>query len=112
MHLSAAARRQWMKDVSFWPMHGKCSERRTRMQKNYYVILGVSSDATLEEIKSAFRQRAMELHPDRSGKESAPFLEVQEAYNVLSDATQRRRYDRLAREHHSAALRNARAEPF
>jgi molecular chaperone DnaJ len=82
------------------------------MQKNYYVILGVSSNATLEEIKSAFRRRAMELHPDRSGKESSPFLEVQEAYDVLSDATQRRRYDRLAREHYSAALRNAGAEPL
>ena len=67
------------------------------MEKNYYVILGVSSNATVEEVKAAFRQRAMELHPDRSGKESDSFLEVQEAYGVLSDDTQRRRYDRLAR---------------
>jgi curved DNA-binding protein CbpA len=68
------------------------------MEKNYYVILGVSSNATVEEVKAAFRRRVMELHPDRSGKESGPFLEVQEAYGVLSDDTQRRRYDRLARE--------------
>lgn len=64
------------------------------MQKNYYLILGVRSDATLEEIKSAFRRRAMELHPDHSGMESGPFMEVQEAYGVLSDPERRRSYDR------------------
>jgi molecular chaperone DnaJ len=64
------------------------------MQKNYYFILGVSSTATLEEIKSAFRRRAMELHPDHSGIESGPFLEIQEAYKVLSDPERRRSYDR------------------
>jgi molecular chaperone DnaJ len=82
------------------------------MEKNYYVILGVSSNATVEEVKAAFRRRALELHPDRSGKESGPFLEVQEAYGVLSDDTQRRRYDRLARERNSARLRRTRAEPL
>jgi DnaJ-class molecular chaperone len=66
------------------------------MRKDYYVILGIASDATLEEVKSAFRRRAMELHPDTSGLESGPFLEVQEAYGVLSDAERRRRYDRRA----------------
>jgi molecular chaperone DnaJ len=64
------------------------------MQKNYYVILGIASDASLEEVKSAFRRRAMELQPDISGLESEPFLEVQEAYGVLSDPERRRRYDR------------------
>ena len=64
------------------------------MRKDYYVILGIASDATLEEVKSAFRRRAMELHPDTSGLESGPFLEVQEAYGVLSDPERRRRYDR------------------
>jgi molecular chaperone DnaJ len=63
------------------------------MQKNYYVILGVTSDASVEEIKAAFRRRAREVHPDRSGFESGPFLEVQEAYGVLSDPERRRRYD-------------------
>lgn len=64
------------------------------MEKNYYLILGVSSTASLEEIKSAFRRRAMELHPDHSGRESEPFLEIQEAYGVLSDPERRRSYDR------------------
>ena len=66
--------------------------------KNYYLILGVGSRATLEEIKSAFRRRAMELHPDHSGKESEPFLEIHEAYNVLSDPERRRSYDRQSQE--------------
>jgi DnaJ-class molecular chaperone len=64
------------------------------MARNYYVILGVGSDATLDEIKTAFRRRALELHPDRSGRESEPFIELQEAYGVLSDPERRRRYDR------------------
>ena len=50
------------------------------MQKNYYLILGLTSDADLDKIKAGFRRRAMELHPDHSGLESGPFLEVQAAY--------------------------------
>lgn len=72
------------------------------MSKNYYVILGVASDASGDDIKSAFRRRAMELHPDTSGLESGPFLELQEAYGVLSDPQRRRHYDR---EVHSVAIR-------
>ena len=64
------------------------------MPKNYYVILGVSADATLDQIKVAFRRRAMELHPDRSGVSSGPFLEPREAYAILTDARRRRQYDR------------------
>ena len=72
------------------------------MQKNYYVILGVTSDASVEEIRGAFRRRAREVHPDHSGFESGPFLEVQEAYGVLSDPERRRRYDQR---NHSAPAR-------
>ena len=64
------------------------------MAKNYYLILGVSIGASAREIKAAFRRRARELHPDLSGLESGPFLEVQEAYGVLSDPVRRRDYDR------------------
>jgi molecular chaperone DnaJ len=64
------------------------------MTKNYYLILGVGAEASREEIKAAFRRRALELHPDRSGIESGPFLEVQEAYSVLGDPERRRHYDR------------------
>jgi molecular chaperone DnaJ len=72
------------------------------MSRNYYVILGVASDASDDDIKSAFRRRARELHPDTSGLESGPFLELQEAYGVLSDPQRRRHYDREA---HSVATR-------
>ncbi len=64
------------------------------MAKNYYLILGVTADASREDIKAAFRRRALELHPDRSGLESGPFQDVQEAYSVLGDPERRRRYDR------------------
>lgn len=67
------------------------------MAKNYYVILGISADASAEDIKAAFRRRALELHPDRSGLASGPFQDAQEAYRVLGDAERRRRYDRQYR---------------
>ena len=63
-------------------------------EKNYYLILGVTADASYEDIKAAFRRRAMELHPDRSGLASEPFQDAQEAYSVLRDPERRRRYDR------------------
>ena len=72
------------------------------MTKNYYVILGVTSDASVDEIKAAFRRRALELHPDTSGLESQPFLEIQEAYGVLADPERRRRYDQQSRPEPSA----------
>jgi DnaJ-class molecular chaperone len=64
------------------------------MSKNYYVILGVAADASGEDIKSAYRRRARELHPDTSGLACAPFQELQEAFSVLVDPQRRREYDR------------------
>ncbi|HEX6739005.1 MAG TPA: DnaJ domain-containing protein [Vicinamibacteria bacterium] len=62
--------------------------------KDYYRILGVPRDATLEVIKRAYRRLARKLHPDHSGeKGSEAFREVQAAYETLADAEQRRRYD-------------------
>ncbi len=63
------------------------------MAKNYYVILGVESDATPTQIKAAYRQQAKKFHPDYYGQDSQPFREVQEAYHVLSDPVQRRAYN-------------------
>ena len=81
--------------------------------QDYYLILGVSSDAGAEEIKSAYRRRAMELHPDRSGMGSEPFQQIQEAYSVLSDPAERRRYDRLSdvRRHRHADVEPLIPEP-
>ena len=64
------------------------------MAKNYYLILGVDSDAIQEEIKTAYRRRAMEVHPDQGGAGAEPFQDLQEAYAVLADSARRRAYDR------------------
>jgi len=64
------------------------------MVKNYYLIFGITADASREDVKAAFRRRALELHPDRSGLGSGPFQDVHEAYSVLGDPERRRRYDR------------------
>lgn len=61
--------------------------------KDYYVILGVDSKASLAEIKKAFRRAAKQHHPDAGGQEAA-FKIINEAYEVLSDSQKRARYDR------------------
>ena len=68
------------------------------MKKDYYLILRLTPEATAEEIRSAYRRLAIELHPDLSGLDSDPFLDLQEAYSVLSDPTRRAVYDREAQE--------------
>jgi len=63
------------------------------MPQNYYLILGITQDATLDEVKNAYRRLAKEFHPDRSGESAVPFMAIQEAYSVLSDPVQRRTFD-------------------
>jgi len=66
-------------------------------KKYYYEVLGVSKNASGDEIKSAFRKLAKKYHPDVSKEENAQekFKEVQEAYSVLSDDAKRRQYDQF-----------------
>ncbi len=60
-----------------------------------YQKLQVEQDATAGEIRSAYRKRVRELHPDHlKGEDASRFREVQEAYEVLSDAKARKAYDR------------------
>ncbi|MBV8483182.1 MAG: J domain-containing protein [Verrucomicrobia bacterium] len=68
------------------------------MRKNYYLILRLAPEATQEQIRSAYRRLALELHPDLTGLGSDRFLELKEAYDVLSDPVRRQTYDRKAQE--------------
>ena len=68
------------------------------MKRDYYEALGVSRDASPEEIKKAYRKIALENHPDRKPGDQAAeetFKEAAEAYSVLQDADKRRIYDQL-----------------
>ena len=67
-------------------------------KRDYYEVLGISKDATADEIKKAYRQKAIQFHPDRNpGDKDAEekFKEAAEAYDVLSNEEKRQRYDRL-----------------
>ena len=62
---------------------------------DYYAVLGVARTATVEEIRTAYRKLARQFHPDVNKDNGAPerFKQVTEAYEVLSDAERRQRYD-------------------
>jgi len=67
-------------------------------KRDYYEILGVSRTANDQEIKSAYRRLAIQFHPDKNPNDASAedkFKEAAEAYSVLQDAEQRRRYDRF-----------------
>jgi molecular chaperone DnaJ len=66
------------------------------MARDYYDVLGVSRNASKDEIKKSFRQLARQYHPDVSQEADAEtkFKEINEAYEVLSDDNKRARYDR------------------
>ena len=69
----------------------------TTQKRDYYEILGVSKNASDEDLKKAFRKLAFEFHPDRNKDKNAEekFKEINEAYQVLSDQEKRARYDQF-----------------
>ena len=79
-------------------------------QQDLYDVLGISREASQEEIKRAFRRLAMEYHPDRNKSEGAEgrFKEIAGAYEVLSDPEKRGRYDRFG----EAGLNGGQAQGF
>jgi DnaJ family protein A protein 5 len=86
---------------------GGSGQSTAPVQTSYYELLGIDRQATEEEIKKAYRKKALELHPDRNyGKEEEAtklFAEIQAAHEVLSDPQERAWYD----SHENAILRGA-----
>jgi molecular chaperone DnaJ len=78
-------------------------------KRDYYEVLGVGKDASADEIKKAFRRKAIEFHPDKQGGDEAKFKEVNEAYEVLKDASRKQRYDQFG---HAGVGNNGGGNPF
>lgn len=72
------------------------------MKKNYYEVLGVKKDASIVEIKKAYREMAKKYHPDKLINKSetlrneaeSKFKECSEAYNILKDVNEKEAYDK------------------
>jgi molecular chaperone DnaJ len=73
------------------------------MPKDYYETLGVAKGASQDDIKKAFRKKAHEFHPDKDGGSADKFKEVNQAYQVLSDAQKRQQYDQYGQTFDEAA---------
>jgi molecular chaperone DnaJ len=77
---------------------------------DYYEVLGVSKDASEDELKKAYRKLALQYHPDRNADPGAEakFKEINEAYSILSDPDKRRRYDQVG----PSGFSNGASDPF
>jgi molecular chaperone DnaJ len=82
------------------------------MATNYYDILGVSKDATDDEIKKAYRKLAHKHHPDKSGGDEAKFKEINSAYQVLSDKSKRQQYDQFGQTFDQGGFQGGQGQGF
>jgi curved DNA-binding protein CbpA len=67
-------------------------DREVYVMRKHYQTLGIDSDATQEEIKKSYREKSQQMHPDKGG-DHQEFVQVTEAYRVLSSPERRKRYD-------------------
>ena len=81
-------------------------------KRDFYEVLGISKDASADEIKKAFRKLAVTHHPDKEGGDEAKFKEASEAYEVLKDTTKRQRYDQFGHAGVGGASGGAGGDPF
>ncbi len=81
--------------------------------KNYYKILHVSRDASDEQIRQRFKELALEYHPDVSIHDRAHdiFVEINEAYHILSDPEKKAAYDLLYDHHYAGAIKKMSKQP-
>src|SRR4051794_14495677 len=85
------------------------------MAADYYKTLGVSKDASADDIKKAYRKLARKYHPDANpgdGSAEGRFKEIGEAYDVLSDPEKRKRYDTFGKAAFGGGARAGGADPF
>jgi curved DNA-binding protein len=61
--------------------------------ENYYDLLGISKDSSIDDIKKAYRKKSMEFHPDKNPNGEEMFKKINEAYSVLSDPDKKMHYD-------------------
>lgn len=73
------------------------------MAKDFYDILGVSRNASQDDIKKAYRKLAHQHHPDKGGGDEAKFKEVNEAYQVLGNEEKRGKYDQFGSAYQNTA---------
>ncbi len=67
------------------------------MSEDYYKILGVEKGSSESEIKKAFRKKAQETHPDKTGGDDSQFKKINEAYSVLGDKQKKANYDNFGK---------------